>query len=213
MTESPAHTTDPSDAPSGVPHSMTRLVDHWGLVLTYGLVTIGLGLVLVLWPEQTLKVLAILIGIQLIITGVFRLVLAVASRHVDGSTRAITGMFGALALVLGLLCLRSPLQTVLVIGMILGVWWLAAGLVDIVGAIRSRESHRRGWDLGLGVLSVLAGGFLLVNPEVSLSVLVIVVAVWLFAYGFIAVVAGLVLRSEEKRTSTAPVSGAAQPAT
>jgi uncharacterized membrane protein HdeD (DUF308 family) len=213
MTENPAHTTDPSDAPSGVPHSMTRLVDHWGLVLTYGLVTIGLGLVLVLWPEQTLKVLAILIGIQLIITGVFRLVLAVASRHVDGSTRAIAGMFGALALVLGLLCLRSPLQTVLVIGMILGVWWLAAGLVDIVGAIRSRESHRRGWDLGLGVLSVLAGGFLLVNPEVSLGVLVIVVAVWLFAYGFMAVVAGLVLRSEEKRTSTAPVSGAAQPAT
>jgi uncharacterized membrane protein HdeD (DUF308 family) len=213
MTENPAHTTDPSDAPSGVPHSMSRLVDHWGLVLTYGLVTIGLGLVLVLWPEQTLKVLAILIGIQLIITGVFRLVLAVASRHVDGSSRAIAGMFGALALVLGLLCLRSPLQTVLVIGMILGVWWLAAGLVDIVGAIRSRESHRRGWDLGLGVLSVLAGGFLLVNPEVSLGVLVIVVAVWLFAYGFIAVVAGLVLRSEEKRTSTAPVSGAAQPAT
>jgi uncharacterized membrane protein HdeD (DUF308 family) len=213
MTENPAHTTDPSDAPSGVPHSMTRLVDHWGLVLTYGLVTIGLGLVLVLWPEQTLKVLAILIGIQLIITGVFRLVLAVASRHVDGSTRAIAGMFGALALVLGLLCLRAPLQTVLVIGMILGVWWLAAGLVDIVGAIRSRESHRRGWDLGLGVLSVLAGGFLLVNPEVSLGVLVIVVAVWLFAYGFMAVVAGLVLRSEEKRTSTAPVSGAAQPAT
>ncbi len=213
MTENSARTADPTDTPSGVPQSMTRLVDHWGLVLTYGLVTIGLGLVLVLWPEQTLKVLAILIGIQLIITGVFRLVLAVASRNVDGSTRAIAGMFGALALVLGLLCLRSPLQTVLVIGMILGVWWLAAGLVDIVGAIRSSESHRRGWDLGLGVLSVLAGGFLLVNPEVSLGVLVIVVAVWLFSYGFIAVVAGLVLRSEEKRTTQAPLPGAAQPAT
>jgi uncharacterized membrane protein HdeD (DUF308 family) len=192
---------------------MSRLVDHWGLVLTYGLVTIGLGLVLVLWPEQTLKVLAILIGIQLVITGIFRLVLAVASRHVDGSTRAIAGMFGAFALVLGLLCLRSPLQTVLVIGMILGVWWLAAGVTDIVGALRSRESHRRGWDLALGVLSVLAGGFLLVNPEVSLGVLVIVVAVWMFSYGFIAVAAAVMLRREEKRTSAAPVSAAAQPAT
>lgn len=215
MSEKSATTTDPSDAPYGVPRSMSRLVDHWGLVLTYGLVTIGLGLVLVLWPEQTLEVLAILIGIQLILTGVFRLVLAVASRHVDGGTRAVVGMFGALALVLGLLCLRDPLQTVLVIGMILGVWWLAAGLVDIVGALRSRESHRRGWDLALGVLSVLAGGFLLVNPEVSLGVLVIVVAVWLFSYGFIAVVAGLVLRSEERRTTEAPVpgTGTAQPAT
>jgi uncharacterized membrane protein HdeD (DUF308 family) len=213
MTENPAATTTASDVPRGVPHSMSQLVDHWGLVLTYGLVTIGLGLVLVLWPDETLKVLAVLIGIQLIITGVFRLVLAVASRSLDGSARAITGLVGALALVLGLLCLRSPLQTVLVIGMILGVWWLAAGLVDIVGALRSSESHRRGWDLALGALSALAGGFLLVNPEVSLGVLVIVVSVWLFAYGFIAVVAAFVLRSEEKRTADATVGGAVRPAT
>jgi len=213
MTESSASTTAASDAPGRIPQSMSRLVDHWGLVLTYGLVTIGLGLVLVFWPEQTLKVLAILIGIQLVITGIFRLVLAVASRNVDGSTRAIAGMFGAFALVLGLLCLRSPLQTVLVIGMILGVWWLAAGVTDIVGALRSSESHRRGWDVALGALSALAGGFLLVNPEVSLAVLVIVVAVWMFSYGFIAVVAAFMLRSEEKRTSAASVSGAAQPAT
>lgn len=213
MTENPARTTAPSDVPSGVPHSMTRLVDHWGLVLTYGLITIGLGLVLVLWPDETLKVLAVLIGIQLILTGVFRVVLSVASRSLDGGSRAITGLFGALAIVLGLLCLRSPLQTVLVIGMILGVWWLAAGLVDIIGAIRSSGSHRRGWDLGLGVLSALAGAFLLINPEISLGVLVIVVSVWLFSYGFIAVVAAFVLRSEEKRTTDSPLPGAAQPAT
>ena len=213
MTENPARTSMPSDVPSGVPHSMSRLVDHWGLVLTYGLITIGLGLVLVLWPDETLKVLAVLIGIQFILTGIFRLVLAVASRSLDGGSRAITGLFGALAIVLGLLCLRSPLQTVLVIGMILGVWWLAAGLVDIIGAIRSSGSHRRGWDLGLGVLSTLAGTFLLVNPEISLGVLVIVVSVWLFSYGFIAVVAALVLRSEERRTTDSPLPGAAQPAT
>lgn len=213
MTANPSPTTEPSEVPYGVPRSMTNLVDHWGLVLTYGLVTIGLGLVLVLWPEQTLKVLAILIGIQLILTGLLRLVMAVASRHVDGSTRAVAGMFGALALVLGLLCLRSPLQTVLVIGMILGVWWLAAGLVDIVGALRSRDSHRRGWDLGLGVLSALAGGFLLIAPEVSLGLLVIVVAVWMFSYGFIAIVAGFVLRGEQRHPSDASLPGAAQPAT
>lgn len=213
MTDNLSSTNEQSDVSSGVPRSMTRLVDHWGLVLTYGLLTMGLGLVLVLWPDQTLKVLAVLIGIQLILTGAFRLVMAVASRHVDGSTRAVAGMFGALALVLGLLCLRSPLQTVLVIGMILGVWWMAAGLVDIVSALRSHDSHRRGWDLGLGVLSVLAGGFLLIAPEVSLGLLVVIVAVWLFSYGFIAIVAGLVLRSEERRSTSTSVPGAAQPVT
>ncbi|HET8962079.1 DUF308 domain-containing protein, partial [Nocardioides sp.] len=73
MTDNLSSATTQSDVSSGVPRSMTRLVDHWGLVLTYGLLTMGLGLVLVLWPDQTLKVLAVLIGIQLILTGAFRL--------------------------------------------------------------------------------------------------------------------------------------------
>ena len=33
----------------------------------------------------------------------------------------------------------------------------------------------------MGVISALAGGFLLVNPEMSLGVLVVVICVWLFA--------------------------------
>jgi uncharacterized membrane protein HdeD (DUF308 family) len=212
MTHDPV-AAEPSEVPRGIPDSLSRLVDHWGLVLTYGLLTFGMGLVLVFWPEQTLKVLAVLIGIQFILTGLLRLVLAVASKQADGGTRAVAGMFGALALILGLLCLRDPLQTVLVISMIFGVWWLAAGLIDIVGAFRSGESHRRGWDAALGVISVAAGGFLLVAPEVSVTVLVVVAAVWLFSYGSIAIVAALVLRSEEKHTTEAPLPEAAQPAT
>ena len=179
---------------------MADLVDHWGLLLTYGLVTVGLGVVLAVWPDETLKVVAILIGIQLIITGVFRLVLAIASSSLDTSSRALVGLFGALALVVGLLCLRSPMQTILVIGVILGVWWLVAGLIDIVSAIRDEGSTRRGWDLAMGAITALLGLFLLINPEVSLGVLVVVICVWLFAYGFLAIVAAFVLRGAGRRT-------------
>jgi uncharacterized membrane protein HdeD (DUF308 family) len=181
---------------------MADLVDHWGLLLTYGLVTIGLGVVLAAWPDETLKVVAILIGIQLIITGVFRIVLAIASRSLDTSARALVGLFGALALVVGLLCLRDPVQTILVIGIILGVWWLAAGVIDMIGAIRDEGSTRRGWDLAMGAITALLGLFLLINPELSLGVLVVVICVWLFAYGFLAVVAALMLRGAERGATT-----------
>jgi uncharacterized membrane protein HdeD (DUF308 family) len=182
---------------------MAGMVDHWGLLLTYGLVTMGFGVVLAVWPDETLKVVAILIGIQLIITGVFRLVLAIASTSLDTGARALVGLFGALALVIGLLCLRDPVQTILVIGIILGVWWLAAGLIDVIGAIRDEGSPRRGWDLAMGAITALLGLFLLVNPELSLGVLVVVICVWLFAYGFLAIVAALMLRSAGRRTPTA----------
>jgi len=45
------------------------------------------------------------------------------------------------------------------------------------------------------------------------GVLAIVVSVWLFSYGFIAVVAAFVLRSEGKRTAEALLGGAVRPAT
>jgi uncharacterized membrane protein HdeD (DUF308 family) len=199
MTEQPV--AAPRPRPIG---PMSGLVDHWGVLLAYGLVTIGLGLVLALWPDETVTVFAVLIGIQLILTGVFRLVLAVASTSLEPGSRAIVGLFGALALVIGLLCLRDPLQTLVAIGIIIGVWWLAAGLIDLVAAFRESGSDRRSWDLAMGAITALAGLFLLVAPELSLAVLVIVTCVWLFSYGFIAVVAALVLRREAHHPAAVP---------
>jgi uncharacterized membrane protein HdeD (DUF308 family) len=191
----------PRVGPSG---SMAGLVDHWGLLLVYGLLTTGLGVVLAVWPDETVTVFAVLIGIQLIITGVFRLVLAVASTSLDAGARTLAGLFGAVALIIGLLCLRDPLQTLLAIGIILGIWWLAAGLIDVIGALRAPGSERRGWDLAMGAITALAGLFLLIDPELSLGVLVVVTCVWLFSYGFLAIVAALVLRREGRHPVVAP---------
>jgi len=188
-------TAHPEPAPRFGPSGATAgPADHWGLLLLYGVLTVGLGLVLALWPDETVTVFAVLIGIQLIITGVFRLVLAVASSSLDAGARTLVALFGALALVVGLLCLRSPLQTLVAIGMILGVWWLAAGVIDVVAALRSGDSERRGWDVAMGAVTALVGLFLLIDPEVSLGLLVVVACVWLFSYGFLAIVAALALR-------------------
>ena len=48
---------------AGIPPSVSRLADHWGLVLGYGIATILLGFMLAIWPETSLKVLAILLGV------------------------------------------------------------------------------------------------------------------------------------------------------
>ncbi len=203
MSEDRTTTAGPLSSPVGSP-AVRMLADSWGLLLAYGLLTIGFGVVLAAWPDETLKVCAILIGIQLIITGIFRIVLAFASSSLDGGARVLVGLFGALALIVGLLCLRSPMQTLLAITMILGVWWFAAGVVDIIGAIMSSGSAGRGWDIAMGIISVLAGGFLLVNPELSLGVLVFVICLWLFAYGLIAVVGAFKLRGLSKAGAATP---------
>jgi uncharacterized membrane protein HdeD (DUF308 family) len=185
------------------PLGLSRLGDHWGMVVSYGAVTIVLGLVLVVWPKQTLVVLAVFLAIQLLLNGIFQIVTAFAASTTDGGVRALIGLSGALSLIVGLLCLRSPLQTLLVIGLLIGVWWTVSGVIEIMTAMMS-DTPDRLWRIVMGVVSVVAGGYLLVNPEVSLGVLVIITAVWLFAYGTFAVVAGLRLR--KFRTSRSAVA-------
>jgi uncharacterized membrane protein HdeD (DUF308 family) len=171
------------------------LARHWGVVLAYGLVCIGLGLVLAVWPDETLVVCAVLVAIRILVSGVLRIITALSAHWLDNGVRILIGLTGGLALVVGLLCLRDPVQTLLIVTLLVGVWWVASGVVDVIAAVIAPVPGRRTWNIVSGVISVLAGGFLLVNPELSLGVLVFVVCVWMFAVGIAAVVAALLLRS------------------
>lgn len=176
--------------------SLNRLADHWGLVLAYGLITLGLGIALVVWPDATVTIFTVLLAIQLIVGGVFRIVTALGMSKYDGGLRVLVGLTGGIALVVGLLVLREPLQSVLVLGMILGVWWLIVGVIDVITAFVSPSSRGRGWDIAIGVISMLAGGFLLVYTDASLRFLVVFAGIWLILAGGLATVAAFRLRSE-----------------
>lgn len=189
------------------------LTSHWGVVLGYGVASVALGVVLAAWPDQTLTVCAVLIAIQLIISGALRLAVAVTARGIDGGLRALMGLTGALGLIVGLLCLRDPVQTLLAISVLLGIWWVLSGFVDILGALLSPVPGRRGWDVAMGTVSILAGGFLLIDPRLTLTVLVIVVCTWLIGLGLLAIVAGLRLRALHRHPATPPEPGTGRHAT
>ena len=199
-----AITTHGHDVPTtGMPAGMSRLADHWGLVLVYGLLTTGLGLLLALWPDATLVVLAFVLAIELIVTGVLRLVGAVASTQVEGGVRALLGLAGALGVLVGLLLLRDPLQTLMALGLLLGAWWVVSGVIDLVSALVGAGTRGRVANLVMGLVSLAAGTYLVLNPEITLPALVVVSCVWLFGYGGMAVIVALQLRTTAR---SAPVS-------
>jgi uncharacterized membrane protein HdeD (DUF308 family) len=211
----PAHLGEAlmSDDGTGVSVSASArfdLAQYWGVVLAYGLACIGLGVVLAVWPDETLVVVAVLVAIQILLSGVLRIVTALTADALDRGVRLLIGLTGGLALVVGLLCLRDPVQTILIVTLLLGVWWVASGVVDVIAAVVSPMPGRRTWDILSGVITFLAGGVLLVNPELSLGVLVVVICVMLFCVGGASVVAALALRSAgDSRSQTASTPPAA----
>lgn len=208
MDDYPGHSVDSDDEPEQLETYFVepgiRLADHWGFALTYGILLIGTGLVLALWPKQSLVLSAYLIAFALIITGMSRVFLSMVpttDAPVHGSTRTLVGVSGILAIVIGVLCVREPLQTVLLVGLMIGVWLLVAGFVDIISAALGVGDHKPLWGVCIGLINVVAGGILVVKPHISLGLLVVVTCVWLFSSGAAYVLSGFQTRARQHAAS------------
>jgi uncharacterized membrane protein HdeD (DUF308 family) len=167
---------DPADV-------VARIGRHWGWVLAFGIITLALGVLALVWPGRTLVVLAVLFGIQLIVMGIFRFAAAFASDDVSGGSRVLLALLGVLSLIIGLYAVRHILLTLLALALLLGIFWIISGAVEVFMALSHREMQHRGWNVVMGIISVLAGIVVLAYPGISLLVLAIVVGIWLIVFG------------------------------
>jgi uncharacterized membrane protein HdeD (DUF308 family) len=179
---------------TGVDSVQKYLGRSWGLVLAFALVTLALGVAILVWPSETVVVVAVLLGIYLVVSGIFQLV---ASFTVDGATtglRVFGAIAGALSILLGLFAFRSLAHAVTVLALLIGFGWLLRGVAEVVNALADRDMAGRGWAVGLGVLSAAAGMVVLVWPAPTLAVMVWLTGVWLVVLGMFEVVAAFSLR-------------------
>ncbi|MEU5881403.1 DUF308 domain-containing protein [Spirillospora sp. NPDC047279] len=176
---------------TGRASAATRMLDAaWGVALAAGLLTLALGVALVVWPEASIKVVAILFGLQLMIHGVFRIAQAIMA-HDGGGTRVLYALIGALSFLVGVLALRNILQTVIILTLLFGLFWLIAGILEFVKAVTDTHERHRGWAIALAVLTTLAGIFVLAYPDVSLLTLTIITGIWFITWG--ALVSGMAI--------------------
>ena len=174
---------------------LARLGRHWGWVFTYGVVTLLAGVFVIAWPGVTLLVLAVLFGVQLIVSGIFRFVAAFASDDQTGGTRVLLALLGVLSVIIGLWALRHVLLTLLALIVFLGIFWVVSGIIDLFTALTHRAMLHRGWAALTGLLSALAGVVVLAAPGLSLYGLAVILGVWLLIFGGMEIGAASRLRA------------------
>ena len=69
-----------------------RIGKHWGWMLAFGTLTIAAGICTLVWPAITLLAAAITFGVQLIVTGIYRLVAAFEAPEESTGTRVMLGL-------------------------------------------------------------------------------------------------------------------------
>ncbi|MBO0892902.1 MAG: DUF308 domain-containing protein [Acidimicrobiales bacterium] len=173
---------------------LVRANRAWGLFAFFGALSFLVGILVLVWPGHTLVALAVLFGLQLVISGLFRLLAAIALTEASGGARALMAILGLLGLVVGLWALRHIDVALSVLALFLAIYWIIDGVVEIFAAIDHPQLHGRGWVVVGGLLGILAGIILLAWPVPTLLVLAVILGIFLLFFGVLQLMIAFGLR-------------------
>lgn len=90
-----------------------------------------------------------------------------ALRESVGETWWMILIWGIASIVLGLLLVFQPKMTSVILVLFMGAYWLVGGIIDIFASLRHREKSGWGWKLTGGIIAIVAGLLVVLNPLVG----------------------------------------------
>jgi len=185
-----AHVANPPLGPRLLLHTLAK---NWWLLLLRGICAIMFGILTFVWPGITLLTLVLLYGAYALVDGV--LALAAAAMGGAPAPRWWLALVGLLGIAVGIMTFAWPGITALVLLLFIAGWAIATGVLQIVGAIRLRKEIDNEWLLiASGVVSVIFGLILVVQPGTGALALLYVIGIYATLYGILLVWLSLRLR-------------------
>ena len=177
------------------PHS--ALAASWQATLAVGTLTLILGLIVSFHPTGSLNVVAVLLGILMILSGIFHLIRMFESKEMH---RVWLGIAGLMFIVVGVVLIRHLDLSRALIGLVIGITWIVQGLTALIGGMAGDVREGRAWWILFGVVSVIAGLVVITAPASSLNVLAILLGIWFVIMGIFEIIGALMLRHELRVT-------------
>ena len=168
---------------------------EWSAILVIGILTVAVGVVVIAWPSETLTVLSVLLGIQLLVFGLFRLVGAFAH---NVNSPGFIGFVGILGILAGVVVLRNPFETVTVLATVLGAIWIVTGVIEVIDAIANKYVDGRGWLALAGLVSIVAGAVVVAWPAPTVTVVAWIAGFYLIVFGLFICASAFSMRSLTK---------------
>jgi uncharacterized membrane protein HdeD (DUF308 family) len=164
----------------------------WTFLVTGGLATV-FGIAVLVWPHVTLRAMAVLVGIWLLVAGLARILGAFLPAGGSIVHRVLSGIVGIVVLIGGLICLRDLVTRLTVLALMFAIVWILGGITAVVMGTQYRGTARLAL-VGAGILSLIAGTIMAATPSLSLTTLVVLTGVSSLVVGLSEVVMAFVLR-------------------
>ncbi len=153
-------------------------------VMASALLCIALGAVLVIWPDMSVQITCMAIGVVLIINGISRLANFIFRR--DGSLFSQMNLvMGIIIAVIGVWILLQPDKVIAMIPILVGIIIIIHGINNLQQAFHLFQSRYDKWwvALLLGLVTVAFGILLIRNPFKAIDTLVMFIGLFLIYDG------------------------------
>jgi uncharacterized membrane protein HdeD (DUF308 family) len=185
---------------------LNRLGSRWKWMVLRGVAAVIFGIIAFLKPGITLGALTLLFGVYVFADGICALITGFQARE-QGQSLWPFLLIGLAGIAAGIFTALRPGITALALLIVIGIWAVAIGLLQIIVAIRIRKLIRNELLLGLsGLLSVIFGLIILVNPGAGALGVVWLIGAYAFAFGILLILLGFRLKGFSNRVEAVAAS-------
>jgi uncharacterized membrane protein HdeD (DUF308 family) len=165
---------------------------YWYLFAVSGAISLVVGVLVLAYPDPSVRVLGVIIGIDLLAVGTMMIIRGLAGDV--GESDAASTLLGTLALIAGIIVVRNPEKSLTFLVVAFGAYLIVTGALALAHAII--RSEHRGIALLRGVVLVGAGTVIVSWPDLSTKTLAILAGIALCLQGAIEIGEGFLLRSQ-----------------
>ena len=173
----------------------------WRAAFVVGLATAILGIIVAAVPETSLAVIAVLLGVLVIISGIYNVVEAFRGAE---HGRVWRGIAGVVFIVAGLVLIRHLHLSLALIGLVIGLTWVVQGLAALIAGFSGTATRMgTGWSIFFGVISLIAGIVVISAPIASITTLAVLMGIWFIVMGLMEMFGAFAFRHAVKDAARA----------
>ena len=117
------------------------------------------------------------------------------------------GLRGLASVILGVIILAWPGISLFALTIVVGVYAIAIGAVELGAAFRSELKQERGWLVVSGLLGIAVGVAIIAWPDISSLALLYVIGAYAIALGILVVIAAFRLPLDGRDTALTTLTG------
>jgi uncharacterized membrane protein HdeD (DUF308 family) len=177
---------------------------NWWMLLLRGVFAILFGIIAWLTPGIALASLVLLFGVYVLIDGVATIISAFNSRATNPNWWVVL-LEGIVGVIAGVITFLYPGVTTIALLYIIAIWMIITGVMQIIAAVHLRKEITGEFWLGLaGLLSILVGGYLILNPGPGILALLWVIAVYSIVFGIMLIMLAFRVRGMSNPNAPMP---------